>query len=292
MSNCIELDRNYISKFIPKREENSNKGTFGTVLNIAGSIYYPGAAYLSSIAALKSGAGLVRLASETNVILQTSNKTPDVTFIDMGQTDEGTVPKNGLKYIKDVQHINAISIGSGLTTLRSVKEFLDKFLKFYFKSSIPIVIDADAINLISQMSKPFIPLNSVITPHPMELSRLLKIGVSEIQSDRIKYCKQASMQFDCIVVLKGKNTVISIPNGLTFVNTTGNSALSHAGTGDVLTGMIAGLAAQGMRLEDACVTGVYLHGLAGEFASLELSEFSTLASDVLNYIPKAFKAVI
>lgn len=290
--NFIKTDRFYVSKLFPQRVQDSNKGTYGTVLNVAGSIYYPGAAYLSSISALKCGAGLVRLATESSVIGHVASKTPDITFVDLGQNEFGTIPKDGARYLKNLKEPSAISIGCGLSTLPPVKEFVNRFLKAYLDSSVPVIIDADGINILSSSSTPVIPLNSVITPHPAELSRLIGVDVEEIQSQRVKWADYASSQLDCIVVLKGKETVISIPNGNTFVNTTGNSALSKGGTGDVLTGMIAGFAAQGMKLEDASLLAVYLHGRAGEIASKKLSEYSVLASDLIEHIPLAIKEFV
>ena len=289
MDNFVQIDRLYISKLFPKRNEDSNKGTFGTVLNIAGSIYYPGAANLSSIAALRAGAGLVRLASETNTVNVTASKTSDVTFIDLGTSEYGTIPKDGLKLIKNLKTPSAILIGCGLTTLNPAKEAVLKILKNYLETSIPVIIDADAINILSLSNNLPLPLNSVITPHPLELSRLIKVEVEDIRQDRLKWAKYAASKLDCIVVLKGHNTIISIPNVGTFMNVTGNSALAHGGTGDVLAGMIAGFAAQGMKLEDAAVLAVYLHGRAGEIASRKLSEYSVLASDILDFIPLAIK---
>lgn len=287
--NFIKTDRLYISKLFPLRTQDSNKGTYGTVLNIAGSVYYSGAAYLSSIAALRSGCGLVRLAGESGVINTVASLSCDVTFADLGQSEFGTIPKDGGRYLKNLKEPDAISIGCGLTTLQPVKEFVLKFLRNHADSTVPVVIDADAINILSSSEEKPFPLNSVITPHPLELSRLIKVDVNIIQSDRIKWADYASSNLDCIVVLKGSNTVISIPNGNTFVNPTGNSSLSHAGSGDVLCGMIAGFAAQGMKLEDACVLACYLHGRAGELASKKLSEYSVLASDILEYLPYAIK---
>lgn len=287
--NFIKIDKQLAKKLLPERPQNSNKGTFGTVLNIAGSSYYSGAAYLSSVAALKIGAGLMRLASESETISRISVMLPDATLVDLGENEYGTIPKNAMKTLKNINNPSAISIGCGLTTFPPVKEFVLKFLKEYIDSSIPIIIDADAINILAEEKNKLIPLNSAITPHPLELSRLIDVEVKEIQADRVKWAEYASKNLDCIVVLKGKNTVISIPNGKTFVNTTGNSSLAKGGSGDVLTGMITGLTSQGLKLEDACVLGCYLHGLAGELASIKLTEYSVLSSNLIDYIPYAIR---
>lgn len=292
MENFVKVDRFYVSKLFPKRSENSNKGTFGTVLNFAGSIYYPGAALLSSLAALRAGCGLVRLATESSVIPIIASQTPDVTYIDLGNNEFGTIPKDAHKIVKEIKAPSAIAVGCGLSALNPIKEFVPKLLKHYLESSTPVIIDADAINVLSATENPPLPLNSVITPHPLELSRLIKVDVEQIQSDRLKWANYASSKLDCIVILKGHNTIISIPNGNTFVNTTGSSALSHGGTGDILCGMIAGFAAQGMKLEDASILAVYLHGRAGEIAGKKLSEYSVLASDILKFIPFAIKEFV
>lgn len=281
-----------IQNMLPKRTPNSHKGTYGHVLNIAGSSMYPGAAYLSSISSLKIGAGYCMLASCSDVIDMTSSKTPDITFLDLGQSQYGTIPKDGIKIINALANYSVVSIGCGLNMVGGVDDFVLNFLKRNTNSYTPIIIDADALNIISETKSFVFPLNSIITPHPRELSRLMGVEVQEIQQNRAKWAWEASKQFDCIVLLKGHETVIAVPNGKIFINHTGNSALAKAGMGDVLTGMIAGLSAQGVPLENAACCAVFLHGLAGEIASKTLSEYSVLASDLIKYIPLAIKSVL
>ncbi len=288
----VKIDKALAKSLLKPRPENSNKGTFGSVLNIAGSVDYSGAAYFSSISALKVGAGLCRLASESETITRIGSLSPDIVYLDLGSNQYGTISKEGLDVIFNIKEPSAISIGCGLTVYKPAKEFTLKFLKEYQDSPIPIVIDADAINILAGEKNKPLPLNSAITPHPAELARIIQTDVQTIQSDRIKWAKYASSELDCIVVLKGKNTVIAVPNGKTFVNQTGNSALSKGGTGDVLTGMIVGLAAQGIHLEDACALGCYLHGLTGEIAGHHLTQYSTLASDLVKFIPCAIKELL
>ena len=283
------LNKEIVSKFLPQRIQISNKGTYGNVLNIAGSMFYPGAAYLSSISALKVGAGAVMLASASDVIPLVAANSPDITFLDLGQSPLGTIPKDGIKYLNGVANSHAVSIGCGLSTLGGTKNFVINFLKNNIDSQTPIIIDADAINILANENKKMLPLNSIITPHPLELSRLLGVEVSEIQSNRIKWAWEASKYFDCIVLLKGHESIIAIPNGKIFINPTGNSALSKAGAGDVLTGMIAGFCAQGATLENAACLAAYLHGLCGEIASKTQGEYSVLASNLPNVIPMAIK---
>ena len=284
-----KLSKEIVSKFLPQRVQISNKGTYGNVLNIAGSMFYPGAAYLSSISALKVGAGAAMLATASDVIPLVAANSPDITFLDLGQSPLGTIPKDGLKYLGSVANSHAISIGCGLSTLGGTKNFVSAFLQANIDSQTPIIIDA--INILASTHKKAFPLNSVITPHPLELSRLLDVDVKEIQSNRVKWAWEASKSFDCIVLLNGHETIIAIPNGKIFINPTGNSALSKAGAGDVLTGMIAGLCAQGASLENAACLGAYLHGLCGEIASRTQGEYSVLASNLPNIIPMAIKEI-
>ena len=286
------LNKEIVAKFLPQRTQISNKGTYGNVLNIAGSMFYPGAAYLSSISALKVGAGASMLATATDVIPIVASNSPDITFLDLGQSPLGTIPKDGIKYLNGVANSHAISIGCGLSTLGGTKNFVMSFLKNNIDSQTPIIIDADAINILASENKKAFPLNSIITPHPLELSRLLEVDVKEIQSNRVKWAWEASKYFDCIVLLKGHESIIAIPNGKIFINPTGNSALSKAGAGDVLTGMIAGFCAQGTALENAACLAAYLHGLCGEIASRTQGEYSVLASNLPNVIPMAIKEIL
>ena len=291
-ANIQVLGKEIILNLLPKRVQNSHKGTYGHVLNIAGSTQFTGAAYLSSIASLRVGAGYTMLASCSDVISTISSMCPDITFLDLGQSNYGTIPKDSLKYISAIANYDVVSIGCGLNLIGGVKDFILNFIKKNCKSYTPIIIDADAINTLSETNNFSFPLNSVITPHPLELSRLLGVDVQEIQQNRAKWAWEASREFDCIVLLKGHESVIAIPNGKIFINHTGNSALAKAGSGDVLTGMIAGFCAQGLSLESAVCTAVYMHGLTSEIASKVMSEYCVLASDLVKYIPYAFKSIL
>ncbi len=292
MADIQVLTKDIILNLLPKRIQNSHKGSYGHILNIAGSTQYTGAAYLSSISSLKVGAGYCMLASCSDVINTVSSLTPDVTFLDLGQSQYGTIPKDAFKFLNAIANYDVISIGCGLNQIGGVSDLVISFLKKNKNSYSPIIIDADALNAISTTKSFDFPLNSIITPHPMELSRLFGVEVEEIQKNRAKWAWEASREFDCIVLLKGHDTVISVPDGKIFINHTGNSALSKAGSGDVLTGMIAGFAAQGAKLEHAACLAVYIHGLAGEIASKSMSEYCVLASDLIKYIPLAFKAIL
>ena len=286
------IDRNYILDILPQRPQDSHKGTFGSVLNIAGSTQFTGAAYLSSVSSLKVGAGYCTLASCSDVIETISATTPDITFFDLDQSQYGTIPKESVKLAQGFKNYDAISIGCGLNLAGGVCDFIIGFLKKNQNNHVPIIIDADAINAISTSKYFSLPMNSMITPHPMELSRLMGYDIKDIVANRIQCAMDSAKELDCIVLLKGHQTVIAVPNGKVFVNTTGNSALAKAGTGDILTGMIAGFCAQGLPLEHAACAAAYIHGLAGELAAKSLTEYCVLASDLMHYIPTAMKAIL
>lgn len=284
------LEKNFIRNLLPIRYSNSNKGTYGAVLNIAGCMSYSGAAYLSSISALKVGAGLVCLAGENNTLSIVASSTPDITFKHLGTSEKGSIPKDGTKILKDISKYKAVSIGCGLSVEYATVEFVLKFLKNNLNSNKPFIIDADAINALASTDNMPIPANSVITPHPLELSRIMDIDVEEIQEDRVKAASIAADYLNCTVILKGKETVVAAPaENTVYINPTGNSALAKGGSGDVLTGMISGFSAQGLSPLDASLLAVYLHGKAGELASNALTEYGTLASNLINYIPAAIR---
>lgn len=255
-----------MKELLPKRIDNSNKGTYGTVLNVSGSEKYSGAGILSSLSALKSGAGKVVLCSTDNVLNATSVY-PDIV----------------LQKRKDMTYegISCIVMGCGLST--SAKSIFKKVVK----TKLPLLIDADGLNILSE-SVVLLPEHTILTPHPKEMSRLMKVSVDEVLNSPREILEKCVEKYQATVVLKMHKTMILDRFGSFYENTTGNSALSKAGSGDVLAGMIGGLLAQGMSCFDASKLGVYLHGRCGELASLDMSEYSVLASDLLNYIGKAF----
>lgn len=282
------INKKLVSSIFPKRIQNSNKYTYGKILNIAGSLKYPGAAFLSSYAALKTGAGYVSLACVESIINTIVSMAPELTYVPLLQDKTGCIDKDNS--IKDLISYNVISMGCGITTNENVKKFIIDVL-MQVNERQKLIIDADALNIVSQL-KGEIPLkNTIVTPHAKELSRLLNVSVAEINNNREKYARIMSQTHECITVLKGSNTIVTDGEKI-YVNETGNSALAKAGTGDVLTGIIAALLAQKVTSLDAAIIGVYIHGLAGDIASSCLSEYSVMASDVIEYLPYAIKKVI
>lgn len=263
---------------MPYREQNSNKGTFGKVLNFCGSGNYIGAAYLASKSSLKVGAGYSALATEQRIIDSISGTLPEVVYLS---------PRQGLNQINDFTTVLlGCGIGTSRKSYRLVNTVIDKT-----PTQTPMVIDADGLNLLAKMNKSLKKENLIITPHPIEAARLLKVSAQDVLTDLETAAKTLSEKYGCITVLKSHNTVICNKTQ-TFINKHGNSALAKAGSGDVLAGIIAGLLAQKMQPYEAAVLGTYLHSRAGEIASEDLSEYSVLANDLINYLPKAIKEVL
>ncbi len=288
-----EITAQSVKALMPQRPLQSNKGTFGKVLNIAGSIEYQGAAYLSSVAPLKTGAGLVTLATIEPLINNLAGNCPWVTFYPLRDYYKKCIASDAFGDVLNIiENYNVISVGPGLSDTAATNAFVDDLIKYLNKNNKKTVIDADAINVLSKSELSSFPSDSVITPHPVELSRLINTPVKDIQNDRIKYAKLTAEKFGCCVVLKGNQTVVCTKELEVFVNTSGNSALAKAGSGDVLTGIISGLMAQGVSVENAAKLGVYLHGLCGELASQDLSLYSVLATDQIDYIPQAIKKIL
>lgn len=262
---------------LPKREQKSHKGTFGKVLNIAGSRNYTGAAYFSSISALKSGCGYVTLASVPSVLTRISSMCPDIVCVPIGEIKS------------QLDKYDVYSMGSGLSQDAGAMLLFKAILNDIKDTDKPVIIDAEGLNIISKFPKTKLPENVILTPHVGEASRLTGQKHEDILRNPRFAAKKISETFKCTTVLKSHKTIVCSKDGEIYTNNTGNSALAKAGTGDVLCGMISGFCAQKMRPFDAACLGVYLHGLAGELASTELTEYSVLASDLITYIPKAIK---
>jgi hydroxyethylthiazole kinase-like uncharacterized protein yjeF len=289
------ITRALARSLLPRRPEESNKATFGNVLNVAGSVNYRGAACLSSLASLRVGAGYSTLACPEAVANSAASLTPDIVTLPL-KIHDGGIDRTEYKKILEVSHrYRVLVVGCGLFSLHgdneNTKAFFASLMAAIIDFDLTVVIDADGLNMLSGLQPIDLPKNAILTPHPKELSRLLKLDTDIIQNDRALYAKLAAERFGATVVLKGHETIVSDGKSI-FVNTTGNSALAKAGTGDVLTGTIAGFAAQGLSPLDAACLGVYLHGKAGEIASRELTEYGVLASDLGGYLPRAIRTLL
>ena len=227
----------------------------------------PGAAYLSSVSALKIGCGYCFLCSQESVLSTVANQTQNVVF----------VPYKDLQ--KQLKTADVVSIGCGLSTSFCARQIFKKVMAHV--GEIPVVIDADGLNILAKVDCK-LPKKVILTPHPTEAARLLNLKTEDVLRDVQISAKEIAQKYDCVVALKTYNTVVTDGENI-YINKTGNSALAKAGSGDVLTGMIAGLLAQGMDLFEATKSAVYLHGLSGELASKKLtfdrSDLFALLSD-------------
>lgn len=273
-----KITQEIVNKTLKPRKKNAHKGDFGHALLIAGSKGKMGAALIASRACLRSGVGLltVHVPKCGANILQIG--CPEAMVLEDSN-------ENHFTSFKDLKSFKTIGIGPGIgiksKTQKAVFELLNTI-------DFPLVIDADAINCLS-LNKDWLklmPENSVLTPHPKEFERL--VGVWKTEKEKIEKQITFSKNFKCILVLKGHFTTVSTPFGKLYKNTSGNPGMAKGGSGDALTGMITAFIAQNYSPEKAALIGVYLHGLAGDLAVIEKSEFGMLASDLIDFIPNAF----
>jgi NAD(P)H-hydrate epimerase len=312
MSEQINADE--VRRLLPKRPNDSHKGTFGKTMVVAGSLLYPGAASLASSGALRVGAGLVTLATGRSVVM-VPGRPSEITLRPLPEEGWGVL---GLEAARELlghlEGYTALLIGPGLGREEPTKAFLNLLLGldtprqrgaigFRIGTSQekpseqrhelpPTVIDADGLNLLSDIENWWQHLpkgHAVLTPHPGEMKRLLKID--ELPGDPVQAAAEAAKQWGQIVVLKGATTVVANPEGRTAINDGGNAALATAGTGDVLSGAIAGLLTQGLLPFEAAVAGVYLHSLAGRILRDDMGDAGTIASDLLARLPLAIKSL-
>ena len=275
------IDASLIKKTLKIRDPFSHKGDYGHACIVAGSYGMMGAAVLSAKACLRSGVGkLTCCIPKTGYeVMQTS-------------VPEAMVKVGGKKYNKkvdDVNNFDVLGIGPGIGIYRSHEFLLQKIFSEYKK---PIVIDADALNVISANKKLLnaIPAESILTPHPKEFERLF--GERETDIERTKLAMQMSHQYNIFIVLKGHHSLIATPDGKAWFNSTGNAGMATGGSGDVLTGILTGFLAQKYSSMEACLLGVYIHGLAGDIAADKLSQNALIAVDIIDNLGNAFKHVL
>lgn len=286
----IEYDE--IHKLLPFRPPDGNKGTFGYVLTVAGARGFSGAAAMAAISALKVGAGFVRLAAPKGIMDALEAKLLEVVKIPLEQTDDETINTKAIDTLLPIlEKSDVVVIGPGITTNPETADFIFKFLP---EVKVPLIIDADAINIIAQNIKFLKKLRApfILTPHPGELARLIKIPSSQINRERIDLAKKYAKELGGVLVLKGAPTIIASPKGEVYINPTGNSGLATAGSGDVLVGMISGFLAQALSPLNASMLGVFLHGLCAQLATAENNEYSLIAGDLIDYIPKSINYIL
>ncbi len=279
-------------EILPQRPLQANKGTFGRVLVTAGSINYIGAAYLACSGAIRVGAGLVTLATTTSLQPILASKLTEVIYLPLPESHPGIVSFKAARVIRqELSRYNVLLLGCGLGQSQPVIRFI-RALLLRTKLALPsLVLDADALNTLAKIPDWWQQLtnDAILTPHPGEMARLVGVSVDEVQSDRVGIARRVALEWHKTIVLKGAYTVITAPDGRCRVSPVANPGLASAGTGDVLTGAIAGLVAQGLPLFDAAALGVYLHGEAGEVVKASLGDAGMIASDLLPALPLVIK---
>lgn len=265
-------------KMIPVRKLTGHKGDYGRVLILAGSKGYSGAAYMTAEAAVKTGAGLVTLVTEREI--------QDILSIKLTEVMTKSYEDEDIE--KLIKSATVIACGPGLSQKDVNKKMLEKFI---CNSSCPLVLDADALNIISKNKELLdkIKGRAIITPHPGEMARLINNDISYVNNNRIDECIKFSKDNNLVTLLKGYNTVISDGSN-TVINTTGSSKMASGGMGDSLTGIITALAAQRVGLFDSAVLGAYLHGLIGDM--LGKNKYTVNAVDIINAIPETIDYIL
>ena len=288
-SDKYRLTDEIVRELLPLRKANAHKGDAGRVVICAGSPGYTGAAALASDAAVKAGAGLVSLYTPLSSRDVLAIKLTEVMVHGLLERMPGILGGGAASDVaSSAEAADVLAIGPGLGTSESTQEAVRTILQ---KITTPVVIDADALTALAGHTEILAAMQAqkVLTPHPGEMARLTGLEIAEIEADRINVAKKYAEQWQAIVVLKGAPTVIGCPNGTVYVNSTGNSSLATGGSGDVLTGIIAGLAAQEISLQEAAICGVYLHGLAAELTGIDIG---LAAGELAALLPQAREQVL
>jgi NAD(P)H-hydrate epimerase len=269
---------------LPVRVMDSNKGMYGRVLVIGGSRGKSGAAAMAGQAALRAGAGLVTVATAESVLPIIAVSMPELMTEALAETKSGTIANQPVVHL--VKDKTVVAIGPGLTTDIETSAFVRRVGA---ECRSQLVIDADGLNALIGFEGDL--GGAVLTPHPGEMARLIEKKIDHVTANRVDVASDFAKRRNAYVVLKGHRTVVAAPDGSVYINPTGNPGMATGGTGDILTGVIAGILAQehlGSFIERLCLA-VYLHGLAGDLAAEELGEESLVATDLLRFLPKAWE---
>ncbi len=287
-----------VSQWLPQRSSSSHKGTYGRVLVVAGSTGMTGAAALASEAALRAGAGLVTLATPKHLNPILEGLLPEAMTLPLPETASGSLSTAAtsaiLEFAEKTQSV--LAIGPGLSQHPDTAALVHQLVRENQKQELGIrlVVDADGLNALAQAPEiiSLVDKAAVLTPHPGEMARLTNTPVSTLEKDRIRTAQQFASNSGVTLVFKGAPTVTGFPNADVWINSTGNPGMATGGMGDVLTGIIVGLMAQGISSEKAAALGVYIHGLAADRVAEALGMHGLLASDVLKAVPEAIASLI
>ncbi len=289
----LSTPRDFAALLAP-RSADSNKGMYGHVLIVGGSLGKSGAAAMAGMAALRAGAGLSTVATPARVLASVASFAPELMTEPLAETESGGIALAAVesgRFGDLVKPMTVVALGPGIGRDPETVEFVHQAVR-QTQTKAPMVIDADGLNafaghteLLEGSVRPL-----VLTPHPGEMSRLAGISVKAVQADRLQVARSFAREHHLVLVLKGNRTIIALPDGTAWVNPTGNPGMATGGTGDILTGMTAGVMAQMPNdIPLATVAAVYLHGLAGDVAVETMGEHSLVATDLLTALPEAFR---
>ncbi len=289
-ANTYCTDKDFVAKNLPKRADNSQKGDYGKVLIIGGKTGMAGAPCMAAQAALRIGAGVVTLAvcESLNDIVQT--KLTEAMTCPLPEVD-GHLSKDATEKILELaQKSDCVLFGPGLGTSEDIYYILDSLVQ---SSSVPLIIDADGLNVLSKHPQLIekCRCNLIFTPHEVEMSRLCGQTLSDVCDNRMEVSQSYAQQNGVTLILKGHHTIVTAQDATQYINITGNPGLATGGSGDVLAGITAALAARGLKEDIAAAIAVYIHGKSGDIAAKHLSQDSLIATDVIEYIPHAIKSV-
>ncbi len=274
---------------LPARPPDGHKGVFGHVLILAGSRGFIGAAKLAAFGAGRSGVGLVTIGTPRPLGDVLGASLTEAMTLMLPATEDETLAHaaidTALGFVADKE---AAVLGPGISRHPETREFVLEFIR---RCPVPFVVDADGLNCLSTQLDALTEKQApcIVTPHPGEMARLQGTSTADVQADRENSARKFARDFDCTVVLKGRDTIVCSEEDLCCMNPTGNSGLAKGGTGDVLAGIVGGLLAQGMQCIDAAALGVYLHGLAGDLAAKANTERGMTAGDVVECLPQAWR---
>jgi len=290
---AIDLaDDKTVAAMLPKRPLDGHKGIFGHVLVVAGSRRYVGATVLATLSAYRAGAGLVTLASPECVYRLAVPQMAEPIHLPLPETADGFVsPSAAVEARAAMEGASAVVIGPGMGNSEPVQRFVQDVLLSEPRPTKPVVIDADALNVLARLYgwAEHLTTPAVLTPHPGEMSRLLRIPVPEVQEDREAIARDAAQKWRQVVVLKGAHSIVAAPDGRITISPHANPALGSGGTGDVLSGVIGALLAQGLAPYEAAVAAVHVHGAAGNRVRDMIGDGGLLASDLLPQLPRVMR---
>lgn len=285
------ITKKQVKKLLPLRHSYQNKGDFGHVLVIGGSVGMSGSVCMTANSALRSGAGLVTVAVPSEISDIVSSKLTECIVLPI-KSENGVISETAVADIEELlPKADIVAIGMGGRICNGLKAVLEFVLSNFHGK---VIIDADGLNIISQ-NKQLLDIERkceiILTPHPKEMARLCDMSIDKVQTSRQETAITLAKKYNVSVLLKGESTIITDGNDI-YLNPTGNQGMATAGAGDVLSGVISGLSAQGVNVLQSGVSAAYIHGLAGDLGAFDKTCYSLTACDIIEYLPSAFKEIL